>query len=265
MGKSSITMAKEFGCSSNTVNRIVKGMIAKDEYLELKESRSKGNSLKELKELDVNINSDKDSSKNNQLTEDRIETNSSNSKVFNTTNNIIEDSADINKVSETSSGEVSKLDFTGDFDDNSIDESLEIDSSNSGTGQTDSFVFNEVIPLISDFGFENNKQKVSLKPLQKEILPEIVYMLVKQNIELDIKPLSEFTEWSFLPIEEKERNAITLFENPKSAKRACARGQRVIKIPDSKVFITTSSFLLLKGITRIVLDDLLISIDENDS
>ena len=126
----------------------------------------------------------------------------------------------------------------------------------------ESSVFQEVVPLISDFGFENKQQKVSLTPLSADLLPKTVYMLVNQKVELESIPLRDFPEWSFLPDEEKDRLVINLFENQKSAKRSCGKGQRVIKIPDSNVFILTVDFLLLKGITRIIFDDLLITLND---
>jgi len=122
-------------------------------------------------------------------------------------------------------------------------------------------VFKEIEPLIDDFGFEENKQKVSLKKLTLDIFPEVVYLLVSQKIEIELKPIREYPEWSFLPEDEQDRYAINLFDNQRSAKRSCARNQRVIKIPDCNLFIISAPYLISKGITRILFDDLLISVD----
>ena len=47
----------------------------------------------------------------------------------------------------------------------------------------------------------------------------------------------------------------------RQAKRQCGRSQRVIKVPDTAVFQRTSSYLLARGITRLVLDGTLLALD----
>jgi hypothetical protein len=54
---------------------------------------------------------------------------------------------------------------------------------------------------------------------------------------------------------------LCLFVSPRAAKRQCGRSQRVIKVPDMAVFQRTSSFLLARGITRLVVDGTLIALD----
>ena len=120
--------------------------------------------------------------------------------------------------------------------------------------------FEEIAPLESSFDFDIDKRKSDLVSLENEILPDSVYMLVDKKVELDAQPISSLPEWSFLPEDELNRYAILLFPNQRSAKRSCSRNQRVIKIPNTKVFQTTKSFLLSKGITRLILEDSLISL-----
>ena len=62
---------------------------------------------------------------------------------------------------------------------------------------------------------------------------------------------------------ELERQGLCLFTSPRTAKRQCGRSQRVIKVPDTTVFERTSSYLLAKGITRLVMEGTLIAIDAN--
>ena len=90
------------------------------------------------------------------------------------------------------------------------------------------------------------------------ILFGISMILIPEN---KAKPLKEFSEWSFLPEKDKSRLAISLYSNQRLAKRNCSRNQRVLKIPDSKVFLISSSHLISKGITRLIIDDSLIAID----
>ena len=85
-------------------------------------------------------------------------------------------------------------------------------------------------------------------------------MIVGEKIELVAKLLSEYPQWSFLPEIDLNRSIIEVFSDLKSAKNICTRNQKVIKIPDTKVFLITSEILKSKGITRIIMDDLLISL-----
>tara|TARA_B100000579_G_scaffold408696_1_gene397042 strand:- start:249 stop:944 length:696 start_codon:yes stop_codon:yes gene_type:complete len=119
--------------------------------------------------------------------------------------------------------------------------------------------FEEIVPLISTFDFE--KEELDFEILKQDSLPESVYMIVDKKVELEVKSISELPEWSFLPENELKRNAILLFSNQRSAKRSCSKNQRVIKIPNTSVFEVSKSYLFLKGITRLILEDSIISLD----
>ena len=69
-------------------------------------------------------------------------------------------------------------------------------------------------------------------------------MIVDKKVELDLQPISDLPEWSFLPENELKRNAILLFANQRSAKRNCSRNQRVIKIPNTSIFKISKSYLI---------------------
>ena len=86
-------------------------------------------------------------------------------------------------------------------------------------------------------------------------------MLVDKVVELDAKPLSDFPELGPLDETEQRRQGICLYSSPRTAKRQCGRSQRVIKVPDTSVFERTSSYLLARGITRLVMEGTLIAID----
>lgn len=98
------------------------------------------------------------------------------------------------------------------------------------------------------------RQAVSARPLHSGALPASVYLLVDKTVELEARPLREFPELGALPEEEQERQALMLFTNPRQAKRHCGRSQRVIKVPDSGVLERTSRYLVAQGITRLVLE-----------
>ena len=97
-------------------------------------------------------------------------------------------------------------------------------------------------------------ERPQTKPLQPGLLPSSVYMLVDKTVELQAKPLREFPELGSLPDEEQELQALMLFTNPRQAKRQCGRSQRVIKVPDSEVLQRRSSYLVAQGITRLVIE-----------
>ena len=91
-------------------------------------------------------------------------------------------------------------------------------------------------------------------PLLPGVLPASVYMLVDKTVELQAKPLKEFTELGSLPEDEQDLQALMLFTNPRQAKRQCGRTQRVIKVPDAEVLQRRSSYLVAQGITRLVVE-----------
>ncbi|MCP9786563.1 hypothetical protein, partial [Cyanobium sp. N5-Cardenillas] len=93
-----------------------------------------------------------------------------------------------------------------------------------------------------------------LQPLVAAALPSSAYMLVDKTVELQARPLSEFPELGRLPDAELERQALVVFLNPRQAKRQCGRTQRVIKVPDLKVFELTAPYLLAQGISRVVIE-----------
>jgi hypothetical protein len=92
------------------------------------------------------------------------------------------------------------------------------------------------------------------QPLIPGALPASVYMLVDKTVELQPKPLAEFTELGSLPEEEQALQALMLYTNPRQAKRQCGRTQRVIKVPDAGVLERRSSYLVAQGITRLVVE-----------
>ena len=92
------------------------------------------------------------------------------------------------------------------------------------------------------------------QPLIPGVLPVSVYMLVDKTVELQAKPLRDFPELGTLPEEEQQRQALMLFTNPRQAKRQCGRTQRVIKVPDAGVLERRSSYLVAQGITRLVVE-----------
>mgnify|MGYP001185842196 CR=1 FL=1 len=119
--------------------------------------------------------------------------------------------------------------------------------------------FQEIAPLNINLNNENQKDLSSI-PLSSVIFPETVYMVVDKKIELEIKNLKDFPEWQFLPEPDLERKVIEIFVDIKNAKIACNKDQKVIKVPNTKVFKIVAPFLLARGISRMIKEDKLIAI-----
>ena len=107
---------------------------------------------------------------------------------------------------------------------------------------------------------DHSIEPAQCQPLAGAALPASVYMLVDKTVELQAKPLKEFPELGHLPLDEEERQALLVFANPRQAKRQCGRTQRVIKVPDTRIFERTASYLLAQGISRVVLEGSLYSL-----
>tara|TARA_B100000579_G_C22749776_1_gene813409 strand:- start:202 stop:972 length:771 start_codon:yes stop_codon:yes gene_type:complete len=223
-GDSTNLIAKNFDCTPNTINRTVKSLLTESEYNLLKKNRAKI------------------SNKNEKL--DNIKTLKDEKEVLAQVNSLI--SLD-EKVKQENS-------YSEDLKNNNYD----IDEYNQKFDNN----FEQIAPLISNFDFDLNQQKSDFEILNYESLPESVYMIVDKKVELELKSISDLPEWSFLPENELKRNAILLFVNQRAAKRICSRNQRVIKIPNTSIFHLSKSYLIAKGITRLILDDSIIGLDD---
>ncbi len=227
-GDSTNLLAEKYSCSTNTINRTVKSLLSDSEYKLLKRKRSKI------------------SNKKGKIVNDEI---------YKGKNQEV----DISDVDETASFPLQDTNALNEdlYSVNQDDISHEVDNNNQDVGQS----FELIEPLLSCFDFNHDKQKVDFEILNYETLPESVYMIVDKKVELDLKLISDLPEWNFLPVDELQRNAILLFSNQRSAKRICSRNQRVIKIPNTSVFGLSKSYLIQKGITRLILEDSIIALD----
>ena len=119
--------------------------------------------------------------------------------------------------------------------------------------------FIEITPLNYDIESTSRKELSSI-PISEINFPEIVYMIVDKNIELEIKLLKDYPQWDFLPNNDLNRKTIEIFNDIKVAKRFCKKEQKVIKVPNTKVFRIASHILISRGISRIVSSEQLISL-----
>jgi cobalamin biosynthesis protein CobT len=157
-------------------------------------------------------------------------------------------------------GDVAEIDEAADeIDEDELDEG-ELDEGELDEGELDEADVDEDELFLAVAPLEQRLQPVSIQPLRDAPLPASVYMLVDKTVELEVRPLKEFPELGLLPPDEEERQALQVFVNPRQAKRHCGRSQRVIKIPDTRIFERTASHLLAQGISRVVIENSLYSL-----
>jgi hypothetical protein len=138
------------------------------------------------------------------------------------------------------------------------DEEKTLNQGKESLSQTEETFF-ELVPILD--GIELEKQKdLSSQPLKDSNLPQIVYMLVDKKIELIPKSLGDYPQWRFLPEEDLNRKTIEIFSDIKNAKRDCKKDEKVIKVPNPNIFNLVAPILIAKGITRIIIEDNLISL-----
>ena len=119
--------------------------------------------------------------------------------------------------------------------------------------------FVELPPL--NYEIDNSKRKdFSSIPLSDINFPQMVFMVVDKNIELEVKYLKDYPEWQFLPKQDLERKTIEIYLDLKSAKIACKKEQKVIKVPNTNVFKIVSPILKSRGISRLIKSDQLIAL-----
>ena len=238
-GETSAHIAAAFGCSANTVSRTVRSLLSADEYAELKIQRAaKGTAL----ESSASESSAPDSAPS---------TNAEDSKES------VGSEADGDAVEDEDGngdgdGQILALDDAEDFGGADLDD-------NETFNTDDENVFHEIAVLPVDLP-QVTTQEVICRPFASELLPDSVYMLVDKTVELDPRPLSEFPELGLSDPLEQQRQALCLYASPRAAKRQCGRSQRVIKVPDTQVFEQTSSYLLARGITHLVVEGSLFSL-----
>ncbi len=248
-GENTIVLAEKYSCTTNTINRTVKNLISDSEYKLLKEKRSKKGKLssntivKEIKDGFENPNS---ITTTREIANEEDQSIKSNEKVY---------VPEIEKVD-------SSLDEVDDFKEDSTSEyHKRKDPDCDENNQNFDTKFEEIAPLISNFDFDIDKKIKDFKILNYESLPDIVYMIVDKKVELELQPISDLPEWSFLPENELQRNAILLFSNQRNAKRICSRNQRVIKVPNTSIFKLSKPYLISNGITRLIFEDSIIGLD----
>ena len=233
-GQSSADLAVAYGCSPNTVSRTVKAALDPAEYEQLKQQRSRGVQADAPVQPDPISQSRPDPEPELALQAEA-----------DLVPEVAADASEVDASEADTSDDDESILAIEDADDFADDDS---DSEDDGDGEDDIFTPVAVLPLAI------NHDPVAVQPLTACEFPDSLYMLVDKTVELQARPLREFTELGQLPPDEEELQALQLFANPRQAKRHCGRTQRVIKMPDPEVFMRRASYLQVKGITRLVVE-----------
>lgn len=247
-GEPSSALADAFGCSVNTVSRTVRNLLPADEYDALKSARARGLVVAES---------------DPPISHQAVVAKASSESEARQVEGAVVTPED--KFEEEGDGGTLALDDADDFggndNENQVSEgdtSVEID----GSEGEDPFAnqFHEVA-ILTGVSHGDSHEPLVCQPMGPGVLPESVYMLVDKVVELDPRPLSDFPELGTLDSSDRDRQALCLYASPRSAKRQCGRQQRVIRVPDTSVFTLTTRYLLARGITRLVLEGVLIALD----
>lgn len=125
------------------------------------------------------------------------------------------------------------------------DDDLDLEDEFDETGFADEFVS---LDPISTSGL------VQILPLTEAPIPRTCYVVVDRASELITRPLKDFADLGDLPSEETQEKTLPIFDNHRVAKRFLRRMQRIVKVPDGRVFQKVSPYLQAKGITHLLID-----------
>ena len=239
-GEVSAELAEAYGCSTNTVSRVVKAGLDPAEYEQLKQQR--------IRPLKVS------------LEQPALETAAPEQAALELSAPELAPSEP--EPLEPEAPELELPEPAGDDEDHAV---LAIDDADDfGDDANDlDFVDDDLadqfvaVPLLL---VDHVGEPAQCQPLADAPLPASVYMLVDKTVEIQAKPLKDFPELGQLPAGEEERQALMVFANPRQAKRHCGRTQRVIKVPDTRILERTAPYLIAQGISRVVMEGSLYSL-----
>lgn len=113
-------------------------------------------------------------------------------------------------------------------------------------------------PTLSD---RRDNTLLQVLPLTSANLPDTGYLVVDRTAELVTCPLSTFEELGQIPASEANNRTLPLFDNHRVARRFSKQNQRVVKLPNPDMIHKTLGCLGAKGITRLLVDGQVYSLD----
>ena len=244
-GDVSAELAEAYGCSTNTVSRVVKAGLEPAEYEQLKQQR--------IRQLKVS---------QEQPALELVAPEQAPPKLAPSEPELLEPEPLEPEPPALELPEPELPEPAGDDEDHAVlaiddaddfgDDANDLDFADDDLA--DQFV---AVPLLL---VDHVGEPAQCQPLADAPLPASVYMLVDKTVELQAKPLKDFPELGQLADGEEERQALMVFANPRQAKRHCGRTQRVIKVPDTRILERTAPYLIAQGISRVVMEGSLYSL-----
>lgn len=251
-GQSSAALAEIYGCSVNTVSRVVKAALDPADYAQLKQHRAKAGAHASTQEAPAAIAGPVAVPSRAEAPPEQLDADPNaefESGLDSAADQVL---ADGQQPADGTHLELA-IDDADDFDDDG--EADDLDGDNLDPDWASEQFVAVPIALVNP-----SQEPAQCQPLAEAALPASVYMLVDKTVELQAKPLKEFPELGHLPADEEERQALLVFSNPRQAKRHCGRTQRVIKVPDTRILERTAPYLLAQGISRVVMEGSLYSL-----
>jgi transposase-like protein len=248
-GATAAALASAFGCSPNTVSRVVKTALSPEDYAALKRQRGKGElqgtddpapqpaQQPDLQQADLPLEP---------VAGDALQALDAADGKGDGVGDSDGDGPGVLAIDDAD-------DFSGDFPGEESDPAgsdlEELDADDTSADLAD-----QAPPRAGA------QLPVQCRCLSDAQLPATAYLLVDKTVELQPVALSECADLGPLPEEEAQRQALQVYVNPRHAKRVCGRSQRVIPLPDLSLLQRTAPYLLAQGISRVVIEGSLYSL-----
>jgi hypothetical protein len=244
-GAATQQLAVDFGCSPNTVSRVVKAALDPADYERLKQQRGAAKGTPPAAASDLSAPSA------GPFAEDAAPAVGPDLDAIRAADQYPSAAAPIAPLALTDDEAADEEGQEDEYEEIEEDEFEDLLEEEEGD--------DDFLPIPVALAFEDHAPREPL-PLATAPLPASLYMLVDKTVELQARPLCDFPELGRLPQEEQQRQALLVFANPRQAKRQCGRSQRVIKLPDARVLERTAAYLLAQGISRVVIEGALYSL-----
>ena len=150
------------------------------------------------------------------------------------------DDPDLIDLDEEGEGELEE-----ELDDEDLDGEDELDLEDDLDGEDDDEIKFHSLPVL---------RAMQVLPLSEATLPKIFYLVVDRMSELITRPLKDFSELGQIPEGEVQARTLPIFDNHRVARRFSRKNQKIVKITDSNLLLKVSNQLRSKGITRLLIN-----------
>jgi transposase-like protein len=234
-GETAVTLAERFRVSNSTIGRILKGAMSREEYDLLVQQKRSGRATSEVEPADQADQADVGILEPMQQQE------------------IAAEEADFEggDLSEDALLEVA-VDLDEDIlTDELEDDDLEEEDDDDDELEEDDSGLEGALPTLH----LETTGHIQVLPWAEAPMPRVCYLVIDRGAELIAPPLRAFGELGQMSAQEAELKTLPVFDNHRVAKRfSNLRTQRVVKVPDSRLFEKASRHLQAKGIQHLLVD-----------